>query len=76
MYYNYIKLSTDLFTLMNSPAGMEYKGTLSTLLDECIYHFLNDHNVPQDRQAEFLSVMFVDCPTIADMYKTKKFTNQ
>ena len=74
MYYNYIKLSTDLFSLMNTQTGMDYKSTLSTMLDECISCFLEENKVPQEKQSEFLSVMFVDCPQIFEMYKNKKFS--
>ena len=74
MYYNYIKLCTDLYSLMGTQDGSHYKPTLMTMLDECVYHFLTEHKVPAERQAEFLSVMFCECPAIVEMYKTKKFT--
>lgn len=74
-YYNYIRLATDLYELMTSENGKPYKNTLMTMLDECIYHFLEGHNVPIERQGEFLSVMFVDTPAIYEMYKNKKFDN-
>lgn len=72
-YYNYIKLTTDLYKILISDIGKEYKSTIMVMMDECIYHFLDTHKIPQDRQAEFLNTMFVDCPQIVDMYKTKKF---
>lgn len=72
-YYNYIKIITDLHKILMSDIGKEYKSTIMTMMDESVYHFLESHKVPQERQAEFLNIMFPDCPDIVAMYKTKKF---
>lgn len=72
-YYNYIRLIEELYTIMQIPDCKPYEQTLRTMLDECVMHFFEAHNVPYERQGEFLSVMLYNCPRALVDYKTKKF---
>ena len=72
-YYNYIRLIEELYAIMQISDCKPYEQTLRTMLDECVMHFFEAHNVPYERQGEFLSVMLYDCPKALADYKTKKF---
>lgn len=72
-YYNYIRLIEELYAIMQIPDCKPYEQTLRTMLDECVMHFFEAHNVPYERQGEFLSVMLYNCPRALVDYKTKKF---
>lgn len=72
-YYNYIRLIEELYAVMQIPDCKPYEQTLRTMLDECVMHFFEAHNVPYERQGEFLSVMLYNCPRALVDYKTKKF---
>lgn len=73
MYYNYQRMARDLYCMMSMPENKEYECTLRLMLDETIFHFLEEYNVPFERQEEFLTTMFYDCPKAITDYKTKRF---
>lgn len=75
MYYNFIKQVKDIYEVMDN-VDPKYHGTLRIMLDEVMYHFMDMHKVPFEKQGEFLQVMFPDCPRAMAEYRTKKFTDQ
>lgn len=75
MYLNYIRLIKELYDL-NEETGKKYEYTIRVMLDECVYHFMDSHKIPYEKQGEFLSAMFYDYPKVVSDYKTKKFTEQ
>lgn len=72
MYFNFQKQAKDIYAVMDK-VDEEYHQTLRILLDEVIYHFLDLHAVPYEKQGEFLNIMFPDCPRAVNDYRTKKF---
>lgn len=71
-YYNFIKQAKDLYEIMDN-VDQKYHHTLRTMLDEVMYHFMDMHKVPFEKQGEFLQVMFPDCPRALGDYRTKRF---
>ena len=74
MYYNYQKMTNDLYALMDMECNRHYEHTLRIMIDECVYHFLKEHNVPPSEQAIFLGVMFPENDRVVQEYKNKKFS--
>lgn len=72
MYYNYIRMVKDLYSVMDKVEEV-YHPTLRIMVDECVMHFLQAHSVPFERQSEFLQTMFYDLPQVVNDYKNKKF---
>lgn len=74
-YYNFPKMIKDLYELMSEEdITISQKNTLREMIDECVFHFLEAHQVPYERQGEFLEVMLDGCPKAVSEYKTKKFS--
>lgn len=71
-FFNYPKMIKDLYALIEK-SEVQYQNTLRIMLDECVMHFFQVHNVPFEKQAEFLSVMLDDCPKAIMDYKNKRF---
>ncbi|MEG0153163.1 MAG: hypothetical protein RR744_08310 [Cellulosilyticaceae bacterium] len=71
MYYNFIKQAKEISEIMNL-VDSKYNCTLRTMLDEIMFHFMEEHKVPFEKQEEFLTVMFYDEPTLVKEYKTRK----
>ncbi len=74
MYYNYIRMIEELYAVMDLKDAQCYSETLRLMIDECVMHFMEAHNVPFERQGEFLASMFYDCPRVVSDYKSKRFT--
>lgn len=73
MFYNYPRLIKDLYSLLFLEGAEDKEPTIRIMLDECVMHFLEAHNVTPEKQAEFLGVMLYDCPQAVNDYKNKKF---
>lgn len=73
MYYNYPRMIKELYALLTLEDARDSRYTLEIMLDECVMHFLGEHNVTPERQAEFLAIMLYDCPQAVAEYKNKKF---
>lgn len=71
-FFNYQKMIKDLYKVEETAHG-DHKHTLRICLDHCVHHFLEEYHVPYERQTEFLTVMFPDCPKAVAEYKLKKF---
>lgn len=72
VYYNFTRQAKDLYELLDV-SDKKYEYTIKTMLDEVMYHLLKENNVPFEKQAEFLQVMFYDCPRAINEYKNKRF---
>lgn len=73
MFYNYPRMIKEIYALMALDAARDSGYTLNIMLDETVMHFLEEHNVSSERQAEFLAIMLYDCPQAVNDYKNKKF---
>lgn len=71
-YFNYPKMIKDLYGLLEKSEA-QFHSTIKIMIDECVMNFLQAHNVPFEKQAEFLTVMLEDCPKAIMDYKNKKF---
>lgn len=72
MYFNYQRMIKELYELLES-SDEKYHNTIRIMIDESVYHFLKEHNVPFDKQAKFLTTMFEkECPRVIAEYKLKK----
>ena len=72
IYYNFIQLVEELYEIMEQ-TEKKLHPTIRLMLDETVYHFLDMHRIPYEKQGEFLTVMFPNCPKAVQDYKLKKF---